>query len=105
MSTEAQIIANRRNARKSTGPRSRKGKNAISKNAVKHGLMARQAVIGSESQGDFSLYREQMLAELAPVGPMESMLGERIVTLSWRLKRAGRVQKQTIDALNARNTS
>ena len=36
---------------------------------------------------------------------MESMLGERIVTLSWRLKRAGRVQKQTIDALKAGNTS
>ena len=46
-----------------------------------------------------------MLAELAPVSPMESMLAERIVTLSWRLKRVCRIQNQAIDALNADNTS
>ena len=32
--------------------------------------------------------------------PVESMLAERIVTLSWRLKRSLRIQTQTIDALN-----
>ena len=105
MSTQAQILANRRNAQKSTGPRSRQGKAAVSQNAVKHGLLTRQNVISSESQADFDLYREQMLAELAPASPMESMLAERIVTLSWRLKRAGRIQNQTIDALHADNTS
>ena len=46
-----------------------------------------------------------MLAELAPVSPMESMLTERIVSLSWRLKRVCRIQNQVIDALNANNTS
>jgi len=105
MSTEAQILANRRNAQKSTGPRSRRGKAAVSQNAVKHGLLARQAIISSESQADFDLYRQQLLAELAPASPMESMLAERIVTLSWRLKRVCRIQNQTIDALNAGNTS
>ncbi|MBA7632814.1 hypothetical protein ES703_40369 [subsurface metagenome] len=105
MATEAQILANRRNAQKSTGPRTSEGKSAISQNAVQHGLSARQAIISSESQADFDLYREQMLAELAPASPMESMLAERIVSLSWRLKRAGRIQNQAIDALNADNTS
>jgi len=105
MSSEAQILANRRNAQESTGPRTSEGKAAVSQNAVKHGLLTRQDVISSESQADFDLYREQMLAELAPVSPMESMLAERIVTLSWRLKRAGRIQNQTIDALNAPDTS
>jgi hypothetical protein len=105
MTSEAQILANRRNSQKSTGPRTSEGKDAVSQNAVKHGLLARQDVINSESQADFCLYREQMLAELAPVSPMESMLAERIVTLSWRLKRAGRIQNQAIDALNEDNTS
>ena len=105
MSTEAQIRANRLNSQKSTGPRTSEGKAAVSQNAVKHGLLTRQDVITSESQADFDLHREQMLAELAPASPMESMLAERIVSLSWRLKRAGRIQNQTIDALNARNTS
>ena len=104
MATEAQIRANQRNAKKSTGPRTSEGKAAVSQNAVQHGLSARQTIISSESQAEFDLYRERMLSELAPASPMESMLAERIVTLSWRLKRAGRIQNQTIDALNADNT-
>ena len=105
MATEAQILANRRNAQKSTGPRTHQGKAVVSQNAIQHGLSAAQAIISSESQADFDLYRQQMLAELDPVSPMESMLAERVVTLSWRLKRVCRIQNQTIDALNARNTS
>jgi hypothetical protein len=105
MATEAQILANRRNAQESTGPRSPEGKNAVSQNGVKHGLTARQDVIGGESQAEFDLYQDRMLGELDPDSPMESMLAERIVSLSWRLKRAGRIQNQTIDALNADRTS
>ncbi|MHC4395496.1 MAG: hypothetical protein ACYS1A_07550 [Planctomycetota bacterium] len=105
MATEAQTLANRLNAQKSTGPRTSEGKTAVSQNAVKHGFSARQAVISSESRADFDLYRDQMLDEMAPVSPMESILAERIVSLSWRLKRAVRIQNQTIDALNAPDTS
>jgi len=105
MSSQAQILANRLNAQKSTGPRTNQGKAAVSQNAVKHGLLAEQDVITSESQADFRLYRDQLLDELSPVSPMESMLAERIVTLSWRLKRAGRFQNQAIDTLNTDETS
>lgn len=105
MSTEAQILANRRNAQKSTGTRTREGKSAVSQNAVKHGLLAARDVINSENQAEFDLYRDRMLDELAPVSPMESMLAERIVSLSWRLKRTARIQNQAINALNADETS
>ena len=105
MTTEAQILANRCNSQKSTGPRTRKGKEVVSRNAVKHGLTARQNVIRSESQAEFDRCRDRMLDELAPASPMERMLAERIVSLSWRLQRTGRIQNQTIDALNQRNTS
>jgi len=105
MPTEAQILANRRNARKSTGPRTAEGRAIVSQNAVKHGLLARQAVISTENQAEFDLYHEQMLSELAPASAMESMLAERIVSLSWRLKRVVRIQNQAIDALNADKTS
>ncbi len=101
MATQAKITANRRNAQKSTGPRTTNGKAVASQNSVKHGLSAANVVISSESKEEFELYREKILAELAPASPMESMLAERIVTLSWRLKRAQRIQNQTIDALNA----
>jgi len=105
MASEAQTLANRRNAQKSTGPRTREGKAIISQNAVKHGLTAGQDVISSESQADFELCHDKILGELDPASPMESMLAERIVSLSWRLKRAGRFQNQTIDAMNTDNKS
>ena len=103
MATQAQILANRENARKSTGPRTRQGKAAVSQNAVKHGLSARCDVIGTEDQAEFDTYRDEMLAEFAPVGPTESMLADRIVSLSWRLQRTGRIQNQVIDALHTHN--
>jgi hypothetical protein len=101
MVSNTKLLANRLNALKSTGPRTEEGKAVASQNSVKHGLLAEQDVISSESEADFDLYRQQLLDELSPISPMESMLAERIVTLSWRLKRAGRFQNQAIDVLNS----
>ena len=103
MSTEAQIHANRQNAQKSTGPRTSEGKSSVSKNAVKHGLFAAENVISCENQAEFDLFREEMLGELAPVGVIESMLAGRIVSLSWRLQRAGHMQNQAIDVMLAKD--
>ncbi len=105
MSSEKKILANRRNAQKSTGPRTRAGKAAASKNSIKHGLLAHQTIISSENQADFCKERDRILSDLVPESPMESMLAERVVVLSWRLKRIDHIQNQTIDALSARNTS
>jgi hypothetical protein len=105
MSSDAQILANRLNSLKSTGPRTIEGKSAVSQNAVKHGLRSESDVITSENEADFDLYRRQLLDELSPVSSMESMLAERIVALSWRLKRAGRFQNQAIDTLHAKLTN
>ena len=97
MATQAQILANRRNAAKSTGPKTPEGKAVVAKNATKHGLFARQNVVISEDQAAFDALREDMLAELAPEGVMESLLAERIVSLMWRLQRAERMQNELID--------
>ncbi len=82
MTTEAQLLANRINAQKSTGPRTPGGKATVAQNAVKHGLLAQEVVIKREDPGEFALYREEMLVELAPAGQIELMLAERIVGLS-----------------------
>ncbi|HSW02814.1 MAG TPA: hypothetical protein VLI39_21800 [Sedimentisphaerales bacterium] len=91
MASVAQIEANRSNAQKSTGPRTPEGKARASQNAVKHGLLAEQVVIHGEDPAQFELYREGMLADLAPVGGIEMMLAERAVSLAWRLRRAERL--------------
>jgi hypothetical protein len=103
MSTTAQIKANRQNSQKSTGPKSVEGKAAVSKNAVKHGLFANETVIKGENAEEFEIFRDEMLTELAPVGPVESMLAERYVSLSWRLKRVERMQNQAIDVMIERD--
>ena len=105
MSTQPQIIANRLNAQKSTGPKTAQGKAIVSQNALKHGLSARHDVIITESQADFDLHRDSLLEELSPQGPTESILADRIISLSWRLKRADRIQNQTFDAMDEENKS
>ena len=105
MTTEARIHANRLNAQKSTGPNTPQGKAVVSQNALKHGLSAHHDVVITESQPDFDLHRDALLAELHPQGPMESILADRIVSLSWRLKRADLIQNQTIDALHEESTA
>ena len=100
MASAAQIKANRSNARKSTGPRTPEGKDRASKNAVKHGLLAREAVIAGEDLQEYELHRAEMLETLAPVGPLETMLAERIVELQWRLRRAARLHNAAFAALD-----
>jgi hypothetical protein len=99
MATENQINANRKNALKSTGPRTAEGKDVSSQNSIKHGLRAKRNVIKTENQDEFVLFHEKMIADISPDGAMEEMLAERIVSLSWRLKRAEHFQNAVIDAL------
>ena len=62
----------------------------------------RETVVAGEDPGEFEFYRERMLEELDPVGEVESALAERIVSLSWRLKRAERLQAVAFDSLYAK---
>jgi hypothetical protein len=62
MATEHQIAANRRNARKSSGPRSTAGKRRASRNALRHGLTA-QTVFNADRAGK----AERLAREIAGV--------------------------------------
>jgi hypothetical protein len=99
MATEAQIKANRRNAKKCTGPRTPQGKARSSQNATMHGLTAARDIIKSESQAEFDHHRRRFFAELAPATAIEYALAERIISLAWRLRRACSLHNLTIDAL------
>ena len=103
MSTKAQIKANQQNAQKSTGPQTADGKAVVSKNAVKHGLFAAEAVVTGENPADYEAFHDQFLTELAPFGMVETLLAERIVSLAWRLQRVERMQNQAIDVMIARD--
>ncbi len=68
MSSQAQVSANRKNAQKSTGPRTPEGKAVVSENAVKHGLSARKVVIHGEDRAEFDRFRGQLLGQLGRLG-------------------------------------
>jgi hypothetical protein len=88
MTTEAQKAANRRNALRSTGPRTEAGLARSSRNALRHGLTAQRLMLTGESLEDFHQLRQDLYAELAPGGAIESQLIEKLAALMWRLERA-----------------
>ena len=87
MSTERQVEANRRNAERSTGPRTQNGKSRSAANALRHGLTAKQIVLFDEKPTDFNAFRTSLLHKLNPNGDLEEVLAERIVVDSWRRRR------------------
>jgi hypothetical protein len=77
MATEAQIEANRRNAAKSTGPRTPEGKARVRRNATRHGLCSGIALFaeeGPEFEREFNLLLEDLREEHQPNGPTEDIL-------------------------------
>ena len=63
MATERQITANRRNARRSTGPRSRAGKKRASRNSYRHGLSS-----GVATSAEFAKHVESLARKIACCG-------------------------------------
>jgi hypothetical protein len=92
MTSERQKAANRANARHSTGPKTPEGKAVVRLNAVKHGLLARDAVLPDEDADAFEDLWNGVWAELSPVGPIEDLLVERIINSVWRLRRSARAE-------------
>lgn len=103
MSSAAQIAANRRNARKSTGPRTPGGKAVSAQNAWRHGLTARQVAVSDEKNQDYEEFAAALRDSLAPADEVEALLAERIVLLSWRLRRVARAERGMIEAVDDAN--
>ena len=88
MTSYRQIEANRRNALKSTGPKSEEGKQASRCNALRHGLTA-ETVIGSlEDAEDYKAFEVAITADYDAVSAVERELVLRLASILWRLRRA-----------------
>ena len=88
MTSYRQIEANRRNALKSTGPKSEQGKQASRCNALRHGLTA-ETVIGSlEDAEDYKAFEAAIAADYDAQSAVERELVLRLASVLWRLRRA-----------------
>jgi hypothetical protein len=88
MTSLRQIEANRRNAEKSTGPRTEAGKQRSALNAVRHGLTAETVVLPMEAPEDYQAFEEVVLSGFDPETAAERELVLRVAALLWRLRRA-----------------
>jgi hypothetical protein len=87
MASQRQIDANRRNAQKSTGPKTPEGRAAVRSNALRHGLTAQHAVLCGEKKAEFNEALTAFQEEYQPVGPAETLLVHQIAMAAWRLQR------------------
>ena len=90
--TRARIKANRNNAKKSTGPRTEEGKTSVSKNALKHGLLARDTVLPGEDPADFDSQLSALEADIQPANSLEFELVRQIADSQWRMRRLTRLE-------------
>ena len=92
MPTNSQIKANRNNAKKSTGPRTEEGKTRVAKNALKHGLLARDTVLPGEDPADFDKQLSALEADIQPANSLEFELVRQIADAQWRMRRLTRLE-------------
>jgi hypothetical protein len=92
MASDKQTQANRRNAQKSTGPRTSAGKSVVRYNAITHGLLSQEILLPGEDEEALKELRENLTVELQPVGVLETMLVGRIIDAYWRLQWLSRVE-------------
>ena len=92
MTTNAQMKANRKNAKKSTGPRTEDGKARSAQNSLKHGLLARDTVMPGEDPSDFDSQLSALEADIRPVNSLEFELVRQIADAQWRMRRLTRLE-------------
>jgi hypothetical protein len=88
--TPNQARARRENAKQSTGPRTKAGKDKSRANAVKHALWAKTIPFISrgpvrEDANEVEQFRNAIIDELDPHTPLKMMRAARIANLAWRV--------------------
>ena len=87
----AKLEANRRNAQRSTGPRSANGLSRTRLNALKHGATAQTPVLPGEDPALFQARVDAYKADLQPRNTLENEMVERMALMSTQYDRANRV--------------
>jgi len=78
------------------GPKTVAGKARIALNALTHGVTSPRLVVAGESRETWAAHCRGMLDALAPVGPVEAALAERVASALWRLHRVTAYEEAAI---------
>jgi hypothetical protein len=88
VTSHRQIEANRRNALKSTGPKTEAGKEVSRRNAVRHGLTAETVISALEDAEDYQAFEAAITADFDAQSAVERELVLQLASILWRLRRA-----------------
>ncbi|HKM76271.1 MAG TPA: hypothetical protein VJZ32_07625 [Candidatus Bathyarchaeia archaeon] len=95
MTSQAQIDANRKNSKKSTGP---KDTSLTSSNALKHGLTAnRFIVLPGENLSEYEALVESLYEDYKPQTAVEEVLIDRMASAIWRQWRLTKAENAKIE--------
>ena len=86
------LEANRRNALRSTGPRTEDGKQRSRVNALRHGLTAETVVGSLEDAEDYKAFEAAIIADYEAETAVARELVLRLASLLWRLRRANAIE-------------
>src|SRR6516225_9772940 len=87
---------NRRNAQRSTGPKSPEGKERARLNALKHGLRAEEFALPGEDQEDLKRLTDEWVEYYEPRSPGERALVDRCVYATVQARRCARYHAEAV---------
>jgi hypothetical protein len=93
--SEARIAANRRNAARSTGPKTQEGKERSRANALKHGLCA--SIVVAEDAKIVQQRASDWFDALKPQSEFQSWLVDEVTIISLRIDRCERMERRARD--------
>ena len=99
MTTKKQYRANRANAKKSTGPKSKAGKARAARNAIKHGVFSDILFMEGEDQAAFQMLCDGLHSDFQPKTHLEAILVDQLVMTVWRMRRLALAEAAEIKSL------
>jgi hypothetical protein len=91
------LQANRRNALRSTGPKTEEGKERSRANALRHGLTAETIVASLEDAEDYKAFEAAIVSDYSAETAVARELVLRLASVLWRLRRATAIETRLLE--------
>ena len=91
--------ANRKNAHKSTGPRTAIGKKNVRLNAFKHGFYAHEMIIRRENKAEIEKLQRDLHAQMLPKTALQKLAFKQICYCAWGCESGARLDMRQVNAL------
>jgi hypothetical protein len=96
--SQRKIQANRRNAKKSTGPKTADGKAKSAMNSIKYGIYSDKYLIKDESYEEFHNYRKKILKCLNPTNAVLFDMATHVVSNGWEYQRCTLLESKILNS-------